>query len=53
MNAVYSGAVGSGIAVAYLSPDLARVEVDTDGVWQPADVVALPFIKGPRADLGR
>ena len=53
VNAVYSGAVGSGIAVAYLSPDLARVEVDTDGVWQPADVVALPFIKGPRADLGR
>lgn len=53
VNAAYSGALGTGIALAYLPPDLARVEVDTDGVWQPADVVPLPFIDVPRAMLGR
>lgn len=53
VNAVYSGALGAGIALAYLPPALARVEVDTDGVWQPADVVPLPFLDVPRALLGR
>lgn len=53
VNAVYSGAVGTGIALAYLPPNLARVEVDTDGQWLPADVVPLPFIDVPRAQLGR
>jgi aminomethyltransferase len=53
VNAVYSGALGGGIALAYLRPDFARVEVDTDGQWQPADIVPLPFIEGPRANLGR
>lgn len=53
VNAAYSGALGTGIALAYLPPHLARVEVDTDGVWQPADVTPLPFIDRPRADLGR
>jgi len=53
VNAVYSGALGTGIALAYLPPGLARVEVDTDGAWQPADVTPLPFIDVPRAHLGR
>jgi aminomethyltransferase len=48
VNAVYSSALAAGIAVAYLPPGLARVEVDTDGQWQPADIVPLPFIDGPR-----
>ena len=48
VNAAYSPALGTGIAVAYLPPALDRVEVDTDGVLQPAAVVALPFIEGPR-----
>ena len=48
VNAVYSGALTAGIAVAYLRPGLLRVEVDTDGQWQPADVVGLPFVRGPR-----
>ena len=53
VNAVYSGALGTGIALAYLPPGLARVEVDTDGVMQPADVVPLPFIAAARRNLGR
>ncbi len=53
VNAAYSGALSAGIALAYLRPDHRRVEVDTDGVWQPADVVPLPFVTGPRANLGR
>ncbi|MCK9486165.1 MAG: hypothetical protein M0R73_05595 [Dehalococcoidia bacterium] len=53
VNAAYSGALGNGIALAYLPPDAARVEVDTDGVWQPADVTPLPLITGPRASLGK
>lgn len=44
----FSPALGTGIALAYLPPDLLRVVVDTDGVPQPADVVALPFVHGPR-----
>ncbi|MQC47495.1 MAG: hypothetical protein DWG77_00220 [Chloroflexi bacterium] len=48
VNAVYSGALAAGIAVAYLPPGIARVEVDTDGQWQPADVVPVPFLRGPR-----
>lgn len=44
----FSPALGTGIALAYLPPDLLRVIVDTDGVPQPADVVALPFLHGPR-----
>jgi len=52
VNAAYSGALASGIALAYLRPDYTRVEVDTDGQWQPADVVPLPFLTGPRATLG-
>jgi aminomethyltransferase len=48
VNAAYSPVLGTGIAVAYLPPHLDRVEVDTDGVPQPAAVVALPFIAGPR-----
>ena len=48
VNAAYSSALGTGIAVAYLPPHLDRVEVDTDGVPQPALVVPLPFIAGPR-----
>ena len=48
VNAAYSPALATGIAVAYLPPHLDRVEVDTDGVSQPASVVALPFIDGPR-----
>lgn len=53
VNAAYSGALSGGIALAYLRPDFTRVEVDTDGQWQPADVVPLPFFDGPRANLGR
>lgn len=53
VNAAYSGALGAGICLAYLRPDHARVEVDTDGEWQPADVVALPFVDGPRMALGQ
>ena len=48
VNAVYSPVLGTGIALAYLPPHLDRVEVDTDGVPQPATVVALPFLDGPR-----
>ena len=50
MNAAFSPVLGTGIAVAYLPPDTKRVEVDTDGVRQPAAVVTLPFISGPRGD---
>jgi aminomethyltransferase len=57
VNAVYSPVLQTGIAVAYLpptlAPGLARVEIDTDGVGQPADVVDLPFIVGPRELYGR
>jgi aminomethyltransferase len=57
VNAVYSPVLQTGIAVAYLpptlAPGLARVEIDTDGVGQPADVVDLPFVPGPRELLGR
>jgi len=49
----FSPARGTGIALAYLPPDLLRVIVDTDGVPQPADVVALPFIHGPRGTVTR
>ena len=48
VNAAFSPALGTGIAVAYLSPHLDRVEVDTDGVPQTAAVVSLPFLDGPR-----
>ena len=48
VNAAFSPVLGTGIAVAYLPPHLDRVEVDTDGVPQPAAVVALPFVDGPR-----
>ncbi len=51
--AVFSPALGTGIALAYLPPDLLRVIVDTDGVSQPADVVALPFLHGPRGAVTR
>jgi len=44
----FSPALGTGIALAYLPPDVLRVIVDTEGVPQPADVVALPFVQGPR-----
>ena len=50
VNAAYSSALATGIAVAYLPSHLQRVEVDTDGVPQPATVVALPFIAGPRGE---
>ncbi|MQC47832.1 MAG: glycine cleavage system protein T, partial [Chloroflexi bacterium] len=57
VNAVYSPVLQTGIAVAYLpptlAPGLARVEIDTDGVGQPADVVDLPFVVGPRELYGR
>ncbi|MFA7249319.1 MAG: glycine cleavage T C-terminal barrel domain-containing protein [Dehalococcoidia bacterium] len=53
VNAAFSPVLGAGIAVAYLPPDLDRVEVDTDGVPQPAAVVALPFIAGPRGAAAR
>lgn len=49
---MFSPALGTGIALAYLPPDLRRVTVDTDGVPQPADVVNLPFVRGPRGALG-
>ena len=52
VNAVYSPVLGTGIALAYLPPGLARVEVDTDGVPQPATVVPLPFFDGPRGASG-
>ncbi|MEI6136764.1 MAG: glycine cleavage T C-terminal barrel domain-containing protein, partial [Chloroflexota bacterium] len=52
VNAAYSPALATGIAVAYLPPHLDRVEVDTDGVSQSASVVALPFIDGPRGAVG-
>ncbi len=52
VNAAYSPVLKTGIALAYLpatfAPGLARVEIDTDGVGQMADVVSLPFIPGPR-----
>ena len=53
VNAAYSSALGTGIAVAYLPPNLVRVEVDTDGVAQAADVVPLPFIEGARLNVAR
>ncbi|MGE3855800.1 MAG: glycine cleavage T C-terminal barrel domain-containing protein [Dehalococcoidia bacterium] len=52
VNAVYSPVLGTGIALAYLPPHLERVEVDTDGVPQPAAVVPLPFVHGPRGSAG-
>ncbi|MPZ98493.1 MAG: hypothetical protein GEU80_03985 [Dehalococcoidia bacterium] len=48
--AVFSARLGVGIAAAYLPPAVplgARVEVDTDGVAEPASVVALPFVPPP------
>ena len=51
VNAAFSPVLGTGIAVAYLPPHLDRVEVDTDGVSQPATVVDLPFIAGPRGAI--
>ena len=51
--AAFSPALGTGIALAYLPADLLRVIVDTDGVPQPADVVALPFVHGPRGGVSR
>ena len=48
VGAVFSPALGTGIALAYLPPDLLRVIVDTDGTPQPADVVELPFVHGSR-----
>lgn len=49
----FSPVLGAGIALAYLPPDLLRVIVDTDGVPQPAAVVALPFLHGPRGAVTR
>ena len=53
VNAAYSPALGTGIAVAYLPPRLDRVEVDTDGIAQPATVVTPPFLDGPRGAITR
>ena len=51
VGAVFSPALGTGIALAYLPPNLLRVIVDTDGTPQPADVIALPFLHGPRGAM--
>lgn len=52
VNAVYSPALGTGIALAYLPTGLVNVGVDTDGIPQPATVVPLPFVDGPRGAIG-
>jgi aminomethyltransferase len=44
VSAAFSPALDAGIALAYLPPGLERVEVDTDGEWQPAKAVPLPFL---------
>ena len=42
--AAFSPRLEAGIAVAYLTPGIERVEVDTDGEWQPATAVPRPFL---------
>jgi len=41
----FSPVLQAGIALAYLPPGVERVEVDTDGEWQPATAVAVPFLR--------
>ncbi|RLT34531.1 MAG: aminomethyl transferase family protein [Chloroflexi bacterium] len=53
VNAAYSPVLGTGIALAYLPPHLTRVEVDTDGLAQPATIVPLPFLQDPRGTATR
>ncbi len=40
----YSAKLATSIALAYLPPGVARVEVEVDGAVVPAEVVSLPFV---------
>jgi aminomethyltransferase len=47
VNAAYSAFLEASIALAYLPPDLTRVEVEVDGVRVPAEVHAPPLVRPP------
>ena len=42
--AAFSPGLETGVAIAYLPPGVASVEVDTDGQRERAVIVALPFV---------
>ncbi len=47
VNAAYSAYLEASIALAYLPPALARVEVEVDGAMVPAEVATLPLLCPP------
>lgn len=47
VNAAYSAYLEASVALAYLPPELVRVEVEVDGVRVPAEVVELPLVGPP------
>jgi len=51
VNAAYSAFLEASVGLAYLPPDLQRVEVEVDGVRVPAEVHPLPLV-GPPSERG-
>ena len=52
VNAAYSAYLEASVGLAYLPPDLQRVEVEVDGARVPAEVSPLPLVRPP-SERGR